>query len=175
MCILLLTRILEWVAISLSRGSSQPRDQMSGEDDIPIAFALGQGWWWEDQAATGSLLNSSPQSQQRRSGEEKRESGSDSLDENPPSRTGDHPRPSGVVWTTSGWPTSLLVPSLRLISGIRLGDRKDTTFPVVMHGCESWTIKKVKCQDAFELWCWRRLMSPLETRPDSPGESRMQC
>ena len=31
-------------------------------------------------------------------------------------------------------------------------------FPVVMHGCESWTIKKAECQriDAFELWCWRR-------------------
>ena len=33
-------------------------------------------------------------------------------------------------------------------------------FPVVMYGCESWTIKKVECQrtDAFELWCWRRLL-----------------
>ena len=33
-------------------------------------------------------------------------------------------------------------------------------FPVVMHGCESWTIKKVESQriDAFELWCWRRLL-----------------
>ena len=33
-------------------------------------------------------------------------------------------------------------------------------FPVVMCGCESWTIKKVECQriDAFELWCWRRLL-----------------
>ena len=33
-------------------------------------------------------------------------------------------------------------------------------FPVVMYGCESWTIKKVKCRriDAFELWCWRRLL-----------------
>ena len=32
--------------------------------------------------------------------------------------------------------------------------------PVVMYGCESWTIKKVECQkiDAFELWCWRRLL-----------------
>ena len=32
--------------------------------------------------------------------------------------------------------------------------------PVVMYGCESWTIKKAKCQrtDAFELWCWRRLL-----------------
>ena len=34
------------------------------------------------------------------------------------------------------------------------------SFPVVMYGCESWTIKKAECQriDAFELWCWRRLL-----------------
>ena len=33
-------------------------------------------------------------------------------------------------------------------------------FPVVMYGCESWTVKKVQCQriDGFELWCWRRLL-----------------
>ena len=33
-------------------------------------------------------------------------------------------------------------------------------FPVVMYGCESWTIKKAECQriDAFKLWCWRRLL-----------------
>ena len=33
-------------------------------------------------------------------------------------------------------------------------------FPVVMYGCESWTVKKSECQkiDAFELWCWRRLL-----------------
>ena len=37
---------------------------------------------------------------------------------------------------------------------------KTTVFPVVMYGCESWTIKKVGHQriDAFELWCWRRLL-----------------
>ena len=37
---------------------------------------------------------------------------------------------------------------------------KAMTFPVVMYGCESWTIKKVERQriDAFELWCWRRLL-----------------
>ena len=37
---------------------------------------------------------------------------------------------------------------------------KGMVFPVVMHGCESWTIKKAECQriDAFELWCWRRLL-----------------
>ena len=36
---------------------------------------------------------------------------------------------------------------------------KVMVFPVVMYGCESWTIKKAECQiiDAFELWCWRRL------------------
>ena len=33
-------------------------------------------------------------------------------------------------------------------------------FPVVMYGCESWTVKKAECQriDAFELWCWRRFL-----------------
>ena len=33
-------------------------------------------------------------------------------------------------------------------------------FPVVMYGCESWTVKKIECQriDAFELWCWKRLL-----------------
>ena len=33
-------------------------------------------------------------------------------------------------------------------------------FPVVMYGCESWTIKKAECQriDGFELWCWKRLL-----------------
>ena len=37
---------------------------------------------------------------------------------------------------------------------------KATVFPVVMYGCESWTIKKSECRriDAFELWCWRRLL-----------------
>ena len=36
---------------------------------------------------------------------------------------------------------------------------KAMVFPVVMYGCESWTVKKAECQtiDAFELWCWRRL------------------
>ena len=38
---------------------------------------------------------------------------------------------------------------------------KAMVFPVVMYGCESWTVKKAKRQriDAFELWCWRRLLS----------------
>ena len=38
---------------------------------------------------------------------------------------------------------------------------KAMVFPIVMYGCESWTIKKAEHQriDAFELWCWRRLLS----------------
>ena len=43
---------------------------------------------------------------------------------------------------------------------------KAMVFPAVMYGCESWTIKKAECQriDAFELWCWRRLLDcPLDS------------
>ena len=47
---------------------------------------------------------------------------------------------------------------------------KAMVFPVVMYGCESWTIKKVECWriDAFELWCWRRLLSPLDSKEIQP-------
>ena len=42
---------------------------------------------------------------------------------------------------------------------------KAMVFPVVMYGCESWTIKKAECWkiDAFELWCWRRFLRILWT------------
>ena len=42
---------------------------------------------------------------------------------------------------------------------------KAMVFPVVMYGCENWTIKKAECRriDAFELWCWRRLLRVLWT------------
>ena len=42
---------------------------------------------------------------------------------------------------------------------------KATVYPVVLYGCESWTVKKAECQriDAFELWCWRRLLRVLWT------------
>ena len=47
---------------------------------------------------------------------------------------------------------------------------KAMVFPVVMYGCESWTLKKAKRQriDAFELWCWRRLLSPLDSKENQP-------
>ena len=43
---------------------------------------------------------------------------------------------------------------------IKIHLRKAMVFPVVMYGCESWTVKKGECRriDAFELWCWRRLL-----------------
>ena len=46
-------------------------------------------------------------------------------------------------------------------------------FPVVMYGCESWTVKKAERQriDAFELWCWRRLESPLDSKGIQPVHS----
>ena len=45
-----------------------------------------------------------------------------------------------------------LVTKVHLVNGM--------VFPVVMYGCESWTIKKAECEriDDFELWCWRRLL-----------------
>ena len=46
-------------------------------------------------------------------------------------------------------------------------------FPVVMYGCESWTVRKSEHQriDAFELWCWRRLLGPLDCKEIQPVHS----
>ena len=50
---------------------------------------------------------------------------------------------------------------------------KAVVFPVVMCGCESWTVKKAEYRriDAFELWCWRRLLSPLDCKEIQPVHS----
>ena len=48
---------------------------------------------------------------------------------------------------------------------------KAMVFPVVMYGCESWTVKKAECRsiDVFELWCWRRLLRvPWTARRSKP-------
>ena len=47
---------------------------------------------------------------------------------------------------------------------------KAMVFPVVMYECESWTVKKAECRriDALELWCWRRLESPLDCKEIQP-------
>ena len=43
-------------------------------------------------------------------------------------------------------------------------------FPVLMYWCESWTVKKAECRriDAFDLWCWKRLLSPLDCKEIQP-------
>ena len=53
---------------------------------------------------------------------------------------------------------------------------KAMVFQVVMYGCESWTIKKAEHQriDAFELWCWRRLESPLDCKEIQPVHPKDQ-
>ena len=47
---------------------------------------------------------------------------------------------------------------------------KAMVFPVVMYGCESWIVKKAEHRriDAFGLWCWRRLLSPLDCKEIQP-------
>ena len=51
---------------------------------------------------------------------------------------------------------------------------KAMVFPVVMYGCESWTVKKAEDRriDAFEQWCWRRLKSPLDCKEIQPVQSK---
>ena len=50
---------------------------------------------------------------------------------------------------------------------------KALVFPVVMYGCKRWTIEKAECQriDAFELWCWRRLLRVLGMQGDQTSQS----
>ena len=50
---------------------------------------------------------------------------------------------------------------------------KSMVFPLVIYGCESWTIKKTEYQriDAFELWCWRRLLESLGLQGDPTSPS----
>ena len=58
----------------------------------------------------------------------------------------------------TNWDSKLKSTDITLPTKVRLV--KAIGFPVVMYGCESWTVKKAECQriDAFELWCWRRLL-----------------
>ena len=58
------------------------------------------------------------------------------------------------------WPLDSILKSRDIPLPTNVHLVKAMFFPVVMHGCESWIIKKAECQkiDAFELWCWRRLL-----------------
>ena len=64
---------------------------------------------------------------------------------------------------------------ITLLTEVRL--LKAMVFPVVMYGCESWTVKKAEHRriDAFELWCWRRLLeSPFDCKEIQPVLSEDQ-
>ena len=58
---------------------------------------------------------------------------------------------------------------------------KAMVFPIVMHGCESWTIRKAECRrnDAFKLWCWRRLLrvpwTPMRANQSNLKEINPEC
>ena len=63
-----------------------------------------------------------------------------------------------------------LPPEVHLVKAMAFPVVKAMAFPVVMFGCESWTIKKAdhKVIDPFQLWCWRRLESPLDCKEINP-------
>src|SRR5574337_898267 len=63
-----------------------------------------------------------------------------------------------MLWRTVNLDSILKSRDITLPTKVRLV--KAMVFPVVMYGCESWTIKKVELRriDAFEMWCWRRLL-----------------
>ena len=65
----------------------------------------------------------------------------------------------------------LKIRDITLLTKVRLV--KAIIFPVVMYGCESWTIKKAEHRriDAFELWCWRRLLKSLGLKGDPTSPS----
>ena len=52
---------------------------------------------------------------------------------------------------------------------------KAMVYPVVMYGCESWTVKKAEHRriDVFELWCWRRLLRPLDYKEIQPVHTKV--
>ena len=61
---------------------------------------------------------------------------------------------------------------ITLPTKVHLG--KAMVFPVVIYGCESWTVKKAEHRriDAFDLWCWRRLKSPMDCKEIQPVHSK---
>ena len=63
-----------------------------------------------------------------------------------------------------------ILKSRDIILSIKVCLVRAMVFPVVMYGCESWTVKKAECQriDAFELWCWTLVLSPLDCKEIQP-------
>ena len=76
---------------------------------------------------------------------------------------GIHSRPmcfAGSCWTQLKKLKNVFLETVNVTFPTKVCLVKAMVFPVVMYGCESWTVKKAECQriDAFDLWCWRRLL-----------------
>ena len=65
------------------------------------------------------------------------------------------------ILTSAMWYSTVVLICISLMIREKVHLVKAMVFPVVVYGCESWTVKKAEHQtiDAFELWCWRRLLS----------------
>ena len=112
--------VLEWVAISFSRGSSQPRARTQVSRIVECRFTV-----WATREVLGRK----------------------------------------VMTNLDGMLKSRDITVNKCLSSQGYG------FSIVMYGCESWTIKKAECRriDAFELWCWRRLLRvPLDFEEIQP-------
>ena len=72
----------------------------------------------------------------------------------------------GIDKTLAPWKESYDKPRQHIKKLIKLHIIKTMAFPVVIYRCESWSIKQAEHQiiDAFKLWCWRRLESPLDCK-----------
>ena len=77
---------------------------------------------------------------------------------------------AGYDWATSLSLSDSILKSRDIALPAKVHLVKAMVFPVVMYRCESWTVNKAECQriDAFELWCWRRLESPVESKEIQP-------
>ena len=117
---ILQARVLEWVAISFSRGSSWPRDRTQVSHVVGRCFTI-----WATRE------NCSHEIKRHLLLGRKAMSNLDSI-----------------------------LKSRDITLSTKVCLVKAMVFPVVMYGCENWTIKKVECRriDAFEVWCWRRLL-----------------
>ena len=75
-----------------------------------------------------------------------------------------------VPWKKSYDQPRQLIRSRDITLPIKICLVKAMVFPGVMYGCESWTVKEAGCQkfDVFELWCWRKLLSHLDSKEIQP-------
>ena len=128
---ILQARILAWVTILSSRGSSQPRSPLHCRWILYRLSHQGSLWILEWVAYSFSSGSSWPRNQ------------------------------TGVSCIAGRFFTSWTTREAMLLQVVlKVHVVKARGFPLVMYGCESWTIKKAEHwrTDAFELWCWRRLL-----------------